>query len=218
MNRTFLAVLPFLGPAGAAYYLWSHYDELPARFPVHFNAAAQADRWVEKTPGAVFMVPVIAACALVLMLAILLMIEYRSRLSRGAAAAKRRRLNMNMLLVVMWIVSFLTTTAALLPVIPPALGARLMWFSVAGLLLAVVGFAIPMIRMSTEASDEGDETPAECWKMGMFYYNPNDPSLMVEKRCGLGYTLNFANRAAWVLMAVVVLIPLLIVFFVSSMK
>jgi uncharacterized membrane protein len=214
MNRMFLAVLPFLGPAGAAYYLWSHYDQLPARFPVHFNAAAQADRWVGKSPGAVFLVPAIAAGSLALMLAILLTIQYGSRPLRGEPAVRRRRLNVNMLVVVMWMVSFLTTVAALLPVIPQPIGARLMWASVAGLLLTVAGFAIPLIRMSTEPSEEGNDTSAGCWKLGMFYYNPADPSLVVEKRCGLGYTLNFGNRRSWSLMALLLVIMLAPLFFI----
>ena len=32
-----------------------------------------------------------------------------------------------------------------------------------------------------------------CWKWGVFYFNPDDPSILVEKRSGLGYTLNFGT-------------------------
>ena len=32
-----------------------------------------------------------------------------------------------------------------------------------------------------------------CWKWGLFYYNPDDPAMFVEKRFGVGYTVNFAN-------------------------
>ncbi|HEY3990090.1 MAG TPA: DUF5808 domain-containing protein [Acidobacteriaceae bacterium] len=35
------------------------------------------------------------------------------------------------------------------------------------------------------------------WIGGIFYYNPQDPSLWVEKRSGLGWTLNFAHRGSW---------------------
>jgi uncharacterized membrane protein len=30
----------------------------------------------------------------------------------------------------------------------------------------------------------------------MIYHNPNDPALLVEKRMGIGWTFNFANK--WV--------------------
>jgi uncharacterized membrane protein len=51
----------------------------------------------------------------------------------------------------------------------------------------------------------GDHTPDDAWKWGLIYYNPDDSALIVEKRFGLGYTFNFANRWAWVLLAVLLL-------------
>jgi uncharacterized membrane protein len=44
--------------------------------------------------------------------------------------------------------------------------------------------------------------PDEGWN-GVFYSNPDDPSLFVPKRYGIGYTLNFGNRWSWVLLAVI---------------
>ena len=44
------------------------------------------------------------------------------------------------------------------------------------------------------------------WKWGSFYYNPEDPSLMVEKRFGIGWTMNFGNKWAWVIMSLLILI------------
>jgi uncharacterized membrane protein len=49
------------------------------------------------------------------------------------------------------------------------------------------------------------------WKWGLFYVNRDDPSILVEKRFGLGYTLNFGNPHSilllliWAAMAVVIL-------------
>jgi len=38
------------------------------------------------------------------------------------------------------------------------------------------------------------------WVLGMFYVNRDDPSLFVERRFGLGYTINFGNPKAVMLM------------------
>ncbi len=46
-----------------------------------------------------------------------------------------------------------------------------------------------------------DRTPDECWKWGLFYYNPEDPALLVKKRVGIGWTINFAHRGAWIFLA-----------------
>lgn len=32
------------------------------------------------------------------------------------------------------------------------------------------------------------------WKLGIFYYNPDDPSESVERKNGMGSTINFANK------------------------
>ena len=36
---------------------------------------------------------------------------------------------------------------------------------------------------------------------GRIYINPQDPQLWVEKRFGIGWTLNFGNRWAWPVLA-----------------
>lgn len=45
----------------------------------------------------------------------------------------------------------------------------------------------------------------EYWKFGVLYWNPNDPAIFVEKRWGMGYTLNLARPAAYVIVAALVL-------------
>lgn len=39
------------------------------------------------------------------------------------------------------------------------------------------------------------------WKLGGIYYNPQDPSIFVEKRVGIGWTFNFAHPAGWLILA-----------------
>jgi uncharacterized membrane protein len=45
------------------------------------------------------------------------------------------------------------------------------------------------------------------WVWGLFYVDRSDPSIMVEKRFGLGYTLNYGNRyAVWLVAGFLVLL------------
>ena len=46
---------------------------------------------------------------------------------------------------------------------------------------------------------QGDRSPDSAWKLGLVYFNPDDPTVWVEKRFGVGYTLNFARPTAWLL-------------------
>jgi hypothetical protein len=49
----------------------------------------------------------------------------------------------------------------------------------------------------------GDATPDSAWKGGgLLYFNPSDPAIWVEKRIGIGYTVNFANPRTWLLIGV----------------
>ena len=66
-------------------------------------------------------------------------------------------------------------------------------------------------RLLTRMS-EADSMPSDddrYWKLGIFYYNPDDASLFLPERFGIGWTLNWGRRAAWALLigdiAVVVL-------------
>ncbi|GIO32135.1 MULTISPECIES: DUF1648 domain-containing protein [Paenibacillus] len=43
------------------------------------------------------------------------------------------------------------------------------------------------------------------WKLGFIYYNPDDPALFVEKRMGIGWTVNFARPVAWIVFAATLL-------------
>lgn len=53
----------------------------------------------------------------------------------------------------------------------------------------------------------GDRSPDHCWKGGLFYVNRHDHALLVEKRMGIGYTLNFGNPWSWLLLASLSAIP-----------
>ncbi|MGC1685241.1 MAG: DUF5808 domain-containing protein [Candidatus Acidiferrales bacterium] len=50
--------------------------------------------------------------------------------------------------------------------------------------------------------------PEGAWKGGVFCFNRQDPSLFVPKRFGIGYTINFANRWSWLVVAILVVLIL----------
>ena len=39
----------------------------------------------------------------------------------------------------------------------------------------------------------------EHWKAGIFYWNKDDASLILPKRFGIGWTMNWARPAAWLI-------------------
>jgi len=53
--------------------------------------------------------------------------------------------------------------------------------------VAILAAAVFLGRWVSRAREKaaeapGDGTPDSCWKLGLFYYNPDDSALFVEKR------------------------------------
>lgn len=48
------------------------------------------------------------------------------------------------------------------------------------------------------------------WKLGIFYYNPDDPSESVERRNGMGSTINFASKTGRLIFAFIFIPPIMI--------
>ncbi|MDR2035092.1 MAG: DUF1648 domain-containing protein [Coriobacteriales bacterium] len=56
---------------------------------------------------------------------------------------------------------------------------------------------------------ESEAIPADedrFWKLGIFYVNREDPSLFLLERFGVGWTVNFARPAVWVILGLFVLL------------
>lgn len=48
-------------------------------------------------------------------------------------------------------------------------------------------------------------TTTRFWKLGMLYCNPDDASLFLPKRSGIGWTVNWGRPAVWALVVALVL-------------
>lgn len=46
------------------------------------------------------------------------------------------------------------------------------------------------------------------WKLGIFYWNPNDASLFLPERFGIGWTVNFARPLVWVIIIAFILVTM----------
>ncbi len=217
---------PFAILGCAAVVLALRWSGIPARIPVHWNAALQPDRWGARTAGAVYGALVTGAfiCAVLLAIAWGIACWARRIDVRGAKARREERFRvavLGILLAASYALALAGSWQSLLPLregqTPPVA-----FFLPLGLMLGVVLVgAIMLVRVRRESygasspvaegRDEapvGDRTPDECWKLGILYFNRDDPAFFVEKRFGLGYTVNFANPWTWVFLGVLVVVPL----------
>jgi uncharacterized membrane protein len=183
------AASPFAILAAAAVWLFLNWDRIPPRFPVHWGAGGQPNRWADRTIRGV--------CGLLFFGA-----ELCAWLSIMALAswfgARRSRSRSVMLGGVIAVGNLLAVLFALIAV-QPVLGMPV-WVIVLAPMAILIPTIVLMVNKLNEPSDPPDPTPNERWKGGIIYYNPDDAVLFVEKRDGFGYTLNFANPVSWVLL------------------
>jgi uncharacterized membrane protein len=215
---------PFLILFAAAAYVGLHWEDVPARFPTHWNLVGKPDGWTAKSVGGAFRGASIGLVACAMMLFTSYAVIHWTRLPRvmgtdGAQGRRVRRVNLIATLASEYLIAILlawTTVVSMFsaqgtrPQLPLA-------FRVAPFALVIIGtLAVRVMRRTaiSEGPPVGDTTPDSCWFFGHLYFNRADPTLFVEKRMGLGYTLNLGNPVSWLVVMVFVValsIPLALV-------
>lgn len=102
------------------------------------------------------------------------------------------------------------TIPVTLEIIPVIFGSALL---VAGpFLMGQMGSRISVIGEETEFTGSSREDDDRNWRAGIIYINRKDPSILVARRFGIGWTLNLGNPVSWILVALFVSIIVFIVF------
>jgi uncharacterized membrane protein len=200
---------------------------LPSRLIVHWGMHGP-DRWVATTPQAVVaLIGLLGLGCLVLAATAYGVLHWSRRISTSGPAASSerefRRLNVLLALAIEYLI-------AVLPVFmllgAPQVAMRT-WLVV--LWITLIVFSIRLVRAGQggsrvadqtvhaapaaptgRAAPVGDRTDDAHWLGGMIYVNPADRALFVEKRMGIGWTLNFGNLWAWLFLTGVIAIPLVL--------
>ena len=207
----------------AVAHAWTSYDALPASVPTHFGISGAPDAWRPKSIATVMLLPV-----MVLVLAIglggmaWLTANAKRALRRSdqgvsLAAQLRFRRAMTRFLCGVALLTTLMLTALSVSSIEVGLGrtaALAAWeMALTAVLVAyalggTVYLAVRYGQGGSRLERVGASTPLtngladnRYWVLGMFYVNRDDPSILVERRFGLGYTINFGNPKAVLLLA-----------------
>ncbi len=94
-------------------------------------------------------------------------------------------------------------------------------------LVALIGVALYAVRLYQQRKQlralagpgwMERTTDSRHWIGGLIYYNRDDPSPLVEKRVGIGWTFNFAQPIVWVWTALMIAAPVLIVALTGGAK
>jgi uncharacterized membrane protein len=212
---------PFAILAATAFYLRAHWNQIPEIFPVHWGIDGRPNGWSARTPMGVYG-PLVIGGAIVAGLSLItygLLREARVLRIRGAPSHGRDFPHQvgYFLSGIEYFIAILLSLVALLPLFgPPNITVVLVGsvafiaviFAAAHHLNQTRAHAIEPSAIETTNGTFGVGTLDRHWKLGIFYFNPEDPSLLVGKRLGIGYTLNFARGFSWVIVVLVTILPL----------
>jgi len=204
------------------------YSRMPASLAVHFGPSGRPDRWAAKSLASAYG-PVLAQVAATILLLAVAGVALRSRAQLDAEdpqAATRHRgfvLAAARALLVLAGCTSLTFLAnaldvwnlavppapvrAALNVVPTALGGAVIL-----VVIIRIGQSGSRIRLAGTTAGRGTTVNRDddrLYRLGLFYFNPDDPSVFVPKRFGVGWTLNVARPVTWLILGAVVAMGLI---------
>jgi uncharacterized membrane protein len=221
-DPTWPALAIAVGLAGgilAIAYAALNYDRMPGRVPTHFGPSGRPDQWAPRSFWTVMILPAGTLVMGVGLGIVAYLTAYAKRAVRArdggvsVEAQSRFRSAMTrflsgigvlttllMMLLSIGAVRVSVGEASALPdvVMWPALGLLLV-YAIGGSLYLMFRYGQGGARLERAAGQapltDGLADNSR-WVLGVFYVNRDDPAFLVEKRFGLGYTVNFGNPVA----------------------
>lgn len=210
-NLLYVVVILLTAAIGLALY-----PTMPDLIPMHGDFAGNVNDWAEKSLGSVFGFPLLMELFLGLVFfgCHAIMIRSKRPTDPGAPATSALayglfvRAQSIFLLVVGVVVSggigvgFMLSAAGVVSL--AQMGTAMI---VACLLVLVCSIALSLVygqagsRLFKRMQNDGvlPDDDDEHWKLGVFYFNRDDASVFLPERFGIGWTINFARPAAWIL-------------------
>lgn len=195
------------------------FDQIPDKIPMQYDFSGNITNWADKSNVSVFMAPITQLFMLGLFIFINVMIARAKQQINPANPEKsllqnqifrRRWSGFTIVAGTLMILVFAVIQLSLFIQISPLI---LMVVNL-GFTLIIVGYAIILsfttgqggsrINLNVGKEDEViDRDDDQYWKLGQFYFNPDDPAIFIEKRFGIGWTVNFARPIAWISLLII---------------
>ncbi|NBJ70121.1 MULTISPECIES: DUF5808 domain-containing protein [Clostridia] len=203
-------------------YFW--YDQFPAQLPINFDFLGEATNFVSKSYLSILALPLAQFFLTGLFFAINVLIgNVKQQIS---AENPNKSLQQNVIFRKRWS-SYMVISSILLT----------LWLSIAQfillipkgqplftigsitihsfLLLGVIYLAFSTgqggsrVKFPDERNEQViDRDNDKYWKLGQFYVNKNDPALFLEKRFGIGWTINLGKPLSWIIILITLLVVL----------
>lgn len=212
-----------------AAYLIFIYDDIPNVMATHYDLQGIADRFSTKSVMTVFDLSFIQ----LFMIGLFIGCNWLTAISKQqvdpknaerslANSIKFRRICSFFMIVLSFMIVVLFSmlkVGSVLEVSSSFTGTSINIF-LALLVIVSTYFIVSMVRVKRMPfAEETTVLPMDAdqyWKLGLFYYNPADPALFVEKRFGIGYTVNVGSPMGWLVLLAPFLIIGIIIFLTTG--
>ncbi|MBP2242675.1 putative membrane protein [Cytobacillus eiseniae] len=224
----YVYLLPIIVTLGLIVYTIPQYDILPDQIPTHWGPNGEADAFTAKSPISAIQLPLV----LFVMQLMFLGIHFAQKNSgiklsaTSKAASQKRQLTLRKYtswflfltsLLVTMLFSFLQLTTIHPDIFKDTTMIAMPFVFILVILIGTIIFAVKVGRADKQSNVQfkGEITDKDedmYWKGGLFYFNKNDPSIFVEKRFSVGWTLNLANPIGYLVLFGPIILILLITF------
>lgn len=213
-------IISFIITIATIIMTFQQYNQIPNQIPMQYNFAGDVTNWAEKSYRSVLIMPIMQLYLTMLFLFINTMIAKAKQQINAEKPEESMRQNIifrrrwsayiivtGTLLAVMFSfiqLSFIYPINQQLLTIVPLLFSLVMvvWAIVLSITTGQGGS-----RVKSQIGKDGDTIDRDddkYWKLGQFYFNKDDPAFMLEKRFGVGWTINFARPLAWIILLAII--------------
>ncbi len=206
------------------------YPSMPALLAVHYGADGAPDRLAAKSIGSAFSL-VFVQCGLTALLAAVAVAVHRSRPDidpayPASSARWHRRYTAQSVKALLGLVAMIDL-GMLFSSLLMWTGSVSTWAPLAVVLPVLAGVTVAAIVLArnNRVPEEGEPDTGlthvdddRFWRGGLVYVNRDDPALMVPRRFGLGWTLNFGNPGAAMFLVGVLAFVGLVISIVAALR
>jgi uncharacterized membrane protein len=194
------------------------FDRMPDRVPMKFDLQGNVSHWADKSVGLLFFAPLAQLFVSITFILVYFSIRNAKR-QIDASNPEESKIRIiifrkawslftvfgGLLMLVMFtfmqlsFVGIITNPTAIMAI---TTGPAIILIITAIVLSVKVGQGGSRVTIKTGSDNQVtavNRDDDQYWKYGVFYVNRNDPALFLEKRAGIGWTLNFGHPLSWVI-------------------
>jgi len=184
------------------------WNQAPEMIPMHYDSLGNVTRYAPKSIKALLLIIVFTGVFFITKNAKRQIDAANPELSREQGRRFRRFTSTSLLIGGTAMILFFGVLQILM--LLGASSSTVMWLSLGSMLPILLVIPILYLRMGQGGSrlksakidnsnNVSNYDSDSHWKLGVFYYNPEDPAIFIEKRFGIGYTNNWAHPLSWLL-------------------